>query len=159
MRKRKTHCVHGHPLEKGNVYRRKDGRRQCKPCARKRSRINLARLRKEGRAPTARPEYFRQYRADVKQGLRTPQQRKSRISDPYTIRVLDALHIDGGWLTIPALAMMLDAKEDTMRQTLGRMRSNGFVESRFVELGVNGGRNRREKRIEWRAVADLDQVL
>lgn len=28
----KTHCKHGHSLTEDNVYRRRDGRRMCRPC-------------------------------------------------------------------------------------------------------------------------------
>lgn len=155
---RQTHCINGHPLIKGNLYVRRDGKRQCKICTRWRARKHQAKLRSENRAPHESTEWHRQYRQDVKQGIRIPE-RRVRITDPYTVRILDVLHTDGGWLSVSAIAMTIAAKEDTVRRTLGRMRGRGWVESRYIPLGVTAGRRGTEGRLEWRAVADLDRFI
>lgn len=155
---RQTHCINGHPLIKGNLYVRRDGKRQCKICTRWRARKHQAKLRSENRAPHEPPEWHRQYRQDVKQGIRIPE-RRVRVTNPYTFRVLDVLYADGGWLTVPGLAAILDAKEDTIRRTLGRMRGRGWVESRKVPLATRSGRRGFDERLEWRAVADLDRFI
>lgn len=31
----KTHCIHGHEFTEENIYRRKDGTRECRACRRK----------------------------------------------------------------------------------------------------------------------------
>lgn len=57
---RKTHCIHGHPLDGDNLIIKKDGRRQCRTCQRaherahwRRTHPTVVRNRKPAPLPTA----------------------------------------------------------------------------------------------------------
>lgn len=84
----------------------------------------------------AHAAYFRTY------------QRRSEEASKLADQVVDWLSLDGGWLTSEGLAMELDRSVGWMDRVLRRLRSEGVVESRVVELAGT----HRDQRTEWRAV-------
>lgn len=142
--RRRSHCDRGHPLSGRNVryYHRSNGYRdrECVACALIRARKYQAKIRAQGRKVNASPEYFAQYRADVKAGLRTPKRRTvSKVSVPT--RVTDLLQIEGSWWTKPEIAHRLRVLENTVQKAL----------SDLTRKGVLTRRERVDGRVEWRA--------
>ena len=125
----KTHCINGHPFDAENTYRRENGWRVCIECRRDRNR-------------------------GYKEAKRTGRRRGA----PFATLVFDALVADGGWLTTDGLALMTGRKYEAVRRASHRMRERGWVESRKVLLTYKSHRRGFDERLEWRAVADLDQV-
>lgn len=84
--------------------------------------------------------------------MRGYQQRRRRFGNQEAWKLadelLDRLSLDGGWLTSEGLAMELDRHVESMDRILRRLRREGTVESRIVELAGT----HRDQRTEWRAV-------
>lgn len=75
--------------------------------------------------------------------------RRERWAWKLADQVKDWLMLDGGWLTADGLALECDANPESVERVLRRLRNEGVVESRVVELA---GQRRREQRLEWRIV-------
>lgn len=70
-----------------------------------------------------------------------PVRRKSFTAN----RLVDALMLDGGWLTLSGIMLMFPGStEDGISKALGRLKKRGLVESRMVFLGMY------DRRKEWR---------
>lgn len=66
--------------------------------------------------------------------------------------VFDYLEADGGWLTVPGIALAVGQGEETVRSQLRRLRKRGLVEWRCLELAHSGHGFGVDRRYEWRAV-------
>jgi hypothetical protein len=77
---------------------------------------------------------------------------------PYQVRsrVLDALQLDGGWLTLEGVRLLLpDVARMTIENHLRTGVRSGKLLRRSVDLASRGGGKRKgqlETRIEWRAL-------
>lgn len=66
----------------------------------------------------------------------------------------DRLSIEGDWITAACLAMLMGRLEESVTRILYRLRAEGLVESRVVDLARVGSGprpQRLESRQEWRA--------
>ena len=107
--------------------------------------------RAEGHANQMNPEWFREYRTRVKEGVHVPTKRQAE-RQYVTRNLLDLLELDGGWLTSEGLALDLGFDPQTVDRTLYRLRQKNLVESRVVELALSSG-GRLQSRSEWRWAA------
>lgn len=94
-------------------------------------------------------DWFRNYRRQVKAGVRvpTPRPKERRV---VTENLLDLLEIDGGWLTAAGIAVALEIPEPTVSRTLYRLRQRNLVRCRNVELALSAA-GQMQSRSEWRA--------
>lgn len=141
----RTHCERGHSLSGRNVrwFHRPNGYREryCVTCGLINARKYQAKLRASGRKVNAPPEYFVQYRAEVKAGIRTPKRRVApKVSVPS--QVTDLLQIEGSWWSKFEIATRLGAVDNTVQKAL----------SDLTRQGVLLRRQRVDGRVEWRAV-------
>jgi predicted transcriptional regulator len=56
-----------------------------------------------------------------------------------SVRALDVLETDGGWLTTDGVVLLVGGSRDTVRKALWRLAKAGLVESRQVQLAQRGG--------------------
>lgn len=85
-------------------------------------------------------------------GLCSYHHRRELASQPqWTMRdeLLDWLSVEGSWATALEAAERFDRNLDAVERTLRKLRDNGLVESRTMELArvADGG---YERRTEWR---------
>ena len=121
----KSHCINGHPYTEENTEHRKDGTFCCVIC--RRNRQNYAKAVRRGEKP----------------------------DDPRPFvgeRVADLLEIDGGWWTVPGIALRLGVTERSVYRALSQL--GELVEDRVVELAYAmwGSDGLRDWRHEWRYV-------
>lgn len=143
--RKQSHCDKGHPLKGSNLrlYRRKNGYvdRNCVACNLAYSRKHQAKLRAVGRKVSASKTYFRQYRIDVKSGVRQVNHRKAyRRIQPL---VVDLLQIEGSWWSVPEIADRLKAQPDSVGKALSRLAVKGVVTSRRIVQA-------KGRRFEWK---------
>lgn len=67
-------------------------------------------------------------------------------------RVLDVLQLSPGWWDVYVLAARVEARPDTVRTALRRLRAEGLVESRESWVSDN------EQLLEWRSVYEWWEV-
>jgi Fe2+ or Zn2+ uptake regulation protein len=91
----------------------------------------------------ANARYQRERSIRRKNGIRI-----TRLSE----HIVDALDIDGGWLTVDGLAEWLGRHPDTIKRYLLMLSDAGMVASRQVELAYSSSTHAGgvEKRTEWR---------
>lgn len=145
--KRLTYCQRGHRLSGKNlyVYVGANGRvlRQCVPCQTQRQRLYKRRVRAElpGKYPPASREWYRQYRQEVKLGIRTPKRRRKGrklVTEP----LLDLLQIEGGWWNWREICDRLGANRDSVQKALSRLTKEGKLEQRRL----------LDRVVEWRYI-------
>lgn len=125
MRTPKKRCIRGHAYEGDNLKWRSDGTYFCWRCHLERQ---------------------KEYRA-IARGEIPPKTRRMNAG----VRIVDLLLIDGGWLTLPGIAVALDISEASAAQALYRLRDSGLIEERVVELATRLSIHRQvERRREWR---------
>lgn len=93
----------------------------------------------------AHSDYQRQYRSRRRRELR--KQPAWTIAD----EVLDFLQLEG-WATASELAYRFGRNVEAVERVLRKLRAEGLLRSRFVELAFANGKERLEGRTEWRAV-------
>ena len=111
----KSHCSNGHQYTEANTDWHPNGFYSCGACRR------------------IRQNYYNAKRAglDVEKPFK-------RLTD----RIVDCLETDAGWLTVPGIALVLNANEENIQRDLFRMKRRGLVESRLA-YGT---------RLEWRVL-------
>lgn len=67
-------------------------------------------------------------------------------------KLLDWLFVDGGWLTAEGMAADLAHNTDSVERVLRRLRDEGYVESRIVELAHTSRGSSYDSRTEWRVL-------
>lgn len=65
-------------------------------------------------------------------------------------RLIEALELDGGWLTVEGLALVVAASEASIRRALWRLRRRQEVEHRTLLMAIGDGGKSPERRGEWR---------
>lgn len=95
---------------------------------------------KARRTPKPRPE---------PKPVKPKPERKWRTYD----RARDLLFLDGGWLTSDGIAADIGRDPVTVERALRRLKQEGLVECRLVELASADRRN-RDKRMEWKSTED-----
>lgn len=114
--------------------------------------IPICDLCRKARADYARewrkkhPGYYSSGKVRTRKLKRQPE-RKWRGYD----LTIDHLTIDGGWLTADGIGLAINRDPDTVERHLRKLRSEGLVESRLVELSALDGNKYREARTEWKA--------
>lgn len=76
-----------------------------------------------------------------------------RTQKAWTMRdeILDFFELEG-WATASELAYRFGRNVEAVERVLRKLRAEGLLRSRFVELAFANGKERLEGRTEWRAV-------
>lgn len=133
-RPRKQVCVNGHPLTVDNVYTSRSGKRQCRTCLRHRSKMYNRKRRAAGQTMNEPAEWHRQYRAEVKAGIRTVTPRPQEPAVPMRLRILDLLCIEDGWWEPEEMADRLNLKAESLKRVMYRLEQEGLTEHRVEPL-------------------------
>lgn len=101
----------------------------------------------------AQTEYMRTWRAG-KPKVPTRRERKAWL---MRMDILDRLEMEG-WVSTAMLAMEHGASLDSVERVLRRLRAEGLVVSRRVDLAYSEKAKAMESRTEWRVVSVPDEM-
>lgn len=144
-RSRRSVCVNGHKLATDNIYTAPNGKRQCRACMRHRSKLFNRKRRAEGVGQPKDAGWHRQYRAEVKAGIRTVNPRPRQRPPTIQVRVLDLLCIEEGWWEPEEMADRLGLNADSLKRTMYRCEQAGLVEHRNDPLRYRATPRAREQ--------------
>lgn len=94
-------------------------------------------------------ESWAEYQRDWRRGRSRKRQRRNERAWKLRDDVVDFLELEG-WATTHEIAERFGRNEGSVKRVLLRLRSEGVVESRVVELALTSNRATLDRRTEWR---------